>query len=313
MTMDSTADHPADRVLLVDDNLDNLQVLYQALEDEGYELLLAQSGAEALNIAAGATPAVILLDINMPEMDGYETCRRLKASPQTSGSVISFLSAHGALDDKLAGFECGAIDFIEKPFQFEEVVARVKTYIASYHRDRELEKATAQGSTERSFRDFSTADLSAVIASGEGDLAEFKSTLRWNLHLDKSDKRMENACLKSIAAFLNSNGGILLVGVDDDGQALGLETDSFANHDKLLLHLTALINSHLGGEFSPYIHASIVALNGKDVLIIECLPSRQAVYFRRDQQEIFYVRSGPATQQLLPSAVVAYVNHRESQ
>lgn len=309
---DSEANKP-DRVLLVDDNLDNLQVLFQALEDEGYELLLAQSGAEALDIAHRATPAVVLLDINMPEMDGYETCRRLKAVPETSASVVAFLSARGALDDKLQGFDCGAVDYIEKPFQFEEVVARVKTFVASYHRDRDLEKAVAEGSGERSFRDFTPDLLQSVIDSGEGDRIEFKSTLRWNLHADKADRRIENASLKTVAAFLNSDGGTLLVGVNDDGEALGLASDSFANHDRLLLHLTGMINNHLGGEFAPFIQSSIVALDGKDVLVVECLPSPQPVYFRRDSDEVFYVRSGPATQQLSPSAVVAYVTHRQSQ
>jgi DNA-binding response OmpR family regulator len=307
-----------DRVLLVDDNLVNLQVLYQALEEEGYELLLAQSGAEALDIAHQAGPAVILLDINMPEMDGYETCRRLKAEPQTQASVIAFLSARADLGDKLTGFDCGAVDYIEKPFQFEEVVARVKTYLASFHRDRELERATdaaARGEAGRSFRDFSNDEplLRSVIAAGEGDRVEFKSTLRWNLHIDKADKRIENACLKTIAAFLNSDGGLLLVGVDDEGQTLGLKADSFANHDKLLLHLTALINNHIGTEFAPFIRASIVTPldDSEDVLSVECLPSPHPVYFRRDQDEIFYVRSGPATQKLSPSAVVAYVSHRK--
>ena len=139
MTMSDSATAGPDGVLLVDDNLDNLQVLYQALEEEGYELLLAQSGEEALATAGEADPAVVLLDINMPGLDGYATCRRLKADPETRRAVVVFLSAHGALDDKLEGFECGAVDFIEKPFQFEEVVARVKVHLAAYHRERELE------------------------------------------------------------------------------------------------------------------------------------------------------------------------------
>ncbi|MGB1129053.1 MAG: response regulator, partial [Haloferula sp.] len=105
------SDHSiSSRVLLVDDNLDNLQVLYRALENEGLELLLAQSGEEALATAREAQPAVILLDINMPGIDGYETCRKLKEDEETRRSVVVFLSARGALDDKLKGFDCGAVD-----------------------------------------------------------------------------------------------------------------------------------------------------------------------------------------------------------
>lgn len=305
----SAAENPSDRVLLVDDNLDNLQVLFQALQDEGYELLLAQSGEEALTIASEARPAVILLDINMPGLDGYETCRRLKASPETEKSVVVFLSARGALGDKLTGFECGAVDYIEKPFQFEEVIARVGAHLTSYHRERKLESQAAEG-TEGGFRHFEGESLLAAMQAGEGDTVEFKSTLRVNLHTRKADKRMENACLKTIAAYLNSEGGLLLVGVDDEGRALGLETDGFPNHDKLLLHFTSLIRNHLGGEFAPFIRLAVEVAGEHDVVVVECLPSPEPVYFRRDQEEIFFVRSGPSTIKLSPSEVVAYVGRR---
>ncbi|MFV1994942.1 MAG: adenylate/guanylate cyclase domain-containing protein, partial [Verrucomicrobiales bacterium] len=117
------------QVLLVDDNPTNLAVLYQALEAQGYELLIAQSGAEALEIAAAARPALILLDINMPEMDGFETCRRLKGDPKTREIVVIFLSARDQVEDKVKGFQLGAVDYVSKPFQFEEVVARVNAQL----------------------------------------------------------------------------------------------------------------------------------------------------------------------------------------
>ncbi len=296
----------ADRVLLVDDTLDNLQVLYQALEEEGYELLLAQSGDEALVTARETNPALILLDINMPGLDGYETCRQLKADPETSRSVIVFLSARGALNDKLEGFECGAVDYIEKPFQFEEVVARVRAHLATYHRERELE----QIAEEQAPQELTPGRVESVMAEGEGERVEFKSTLRCNLHTGKSDKRMENSCLKTIAGYLNAEGGILLVGVNDEGEAVGLEADKFPNNDKLLLHATTLIRNHLGGEFAPFVHTSIHSIDDHDVLAIECLPSPQPVYFRRDGEEKFYLRLGPSTQALSPSEIVAYVSNR---
>ena len=298
----------ANRVLLVDDNLDNLQVLYRALENEGLELLLAQSGEEALVTAREVRPAVILLDINMPGLDGYETCRRLKEDEETRHSIVVFLSARGALDDKLTGFDCGAVDYIEKPFQFEEVVARVRAQLAAWVRERELEEAAARSSV--GFREFTADQIAGIMANGEGDLVEFKSTLRNNLHTGKHDKRMENACLKTIAAFINSEGGLLLIGVDDDGRALGLDSDKFPDHDKMLLHLTGLIRMCLGGEFAPFVRIAIHRIEDRDVLSVECLPSPQPVYFDRDQSEIFYVRSGPSTQQLSPRQIVAYVNHR---
>ncbi len=127
----ASPDLPEDfsKVLLVDDNPTNLQVLYQALEEQGYELLIALSGEEALNIAAEARPALILLDINMPGMDGFETCRRLKADDKTKESVVIFLSARDSVQDKVEGLQLGAVDYVSKPFQFEEVVARVNTQL----------------------------------------------------------------------------------------------------------------------------------------------------------------------------------------
>ncbi len=135
------------QVLLVDDNPTNLQVLYQALEEEHYELLIAENGLEAIEIAEAAHPALILLDINMPGIDGFETCRRLKASEKTKDIVIIFLSARDSVTDKVEGLRLGAVDYVSKPFQFEEVVARVNTQL-ELKRAREelrvmLEKADA--------------------------------------------------------------------------------------------------------------------------------------------------------------------------
>lgn len=117
------------RVLLVDDNLVNLQVLIEALEDEGYELLVAMNGQEALKVAEESNPALILLDINMPVMDGFAACQALKVNELTRDIAIIFLSARDATNDKVKGLRMGAVDYISKPFQFEEVVARVRTQI----------------------------------------------------------------------------------------------------------------------------------------------------------------------------------------
>ena len=127
------------QVLLVDDNPTNLQVLYQALEEQGYELLIAMSGEEALEIAEAAQPALILLDINMPGWDGFETCKRLKANEKTKDCVIIVLSARDSVHDKVEGLRLGAVDYVSKPFQFEEVVARVNTQLELKRAREELE------------------------------------------------------------------------------------------------------------------------------------------------------------------------------
>ncbi|MEM7145368.1 MAG: adenylate/guanylate cyclase domain-containing protein [Verrucomicrobiota bacterium] len=132
------------QVLLVDDNPTNLQVLYQALEEQGYELLIAMSGAEALEIAGEAQPALILLDINMPGMDGFETCEKLKANPETKEIVVIFLSARDSVQDKVQGLKLGAVDYVSKPFQFEEVVARVNTQLELRRAKEEVQRMHQQ-------------------------------------------------------------------------------------------------------------------------------------------------------------------------
>jgi DNA-binding NtrC family response regulator len=117
------------QILLVDDNPTNLQVLYQTLEGNGYRLLAARSGKDAISIAQRAVPDLILLDAMMPGMDGFETCARLKADPRARDCAIVFLSALTEPRDKVRGLELGAVDFVNKPFQAEEVLARVRTHL----------------------------------------------------------------------------------------------------------------------------------------------------------------------------------------
>jgi len=133
-----------DKVLMVDDNPTNLQVLQATLEGRGYRLLAARDGASALTVAAKAEPDLILLDIMMPEMDGYEVCRRLKADPVTFEIPIIFLSALTQTEDKVKGLELGAVDYITKPFQPEEVIARVNTHLTLRCLQQQLSVANAE-------------------------------------------------------------------------------------------------------------------------------------------------------------------------
>lgn len=128
-----------ERILLVDDNPTNLQVLFQTLEGRGYNLLVAKDGETALSIARKALPELILLDVMMPGIDGYEVCRRLKKDPATREIPIIFLSALGESKDKVRGLDLGAVDYISKPFQADEVIARVNTHITIYRLRREVQ------------------------------------------------------------------------------------------------------------------------------------------------------------------------------
>ena len=136
-------DEPA-RILLVDDEPANLDILRQTLDGRGYRLLVATSGEDALKVARRSRPSLVLLDVVMPGIDGYETCRRLKADPETAGAAVIFLSALAEAREKVRGLEAGAVDFVTKPFQPEEVVARVHTHLTVQRLQAQLESRNAE-------------------------------------------------------------------------------------------------------------------------------------------------------------------------
>ena len=117
------------QILLVDDQPTNLDVLCRLLELEGYDVLLAPTGQVALNSATRVIPDLILLDVTMPEMDGYEVCRRLKENPKTEKIPVIFITGRDLKEDIVAGFEAGGVDYITKPIQEEEVLVRVRTHV----------------------------------------------------------------------------------------------------------------------------------------------------------------------------------------
>jgi len=126
-------------IVIVDDNPANLRILSTMLEQGGHKVRPALSGELALRSIAASRPDLVLLDIRMPGMDGYETCRRLKADPATQDIPVIFISALSETEDKLRAFQAGGVDYVTKPFQAEEVLARVKTHLQLRHMQQHLE------------------------------------------------------------------------------------------------------------------------------------------------------------------------------
>ena len=146
-----------------------------------------------------------------------------------------------------------------------------------------------------------------LIKNGESDKLEFKSTLRKNLHTNNMDKQIEYAILKSVNAYLNSDGGTLLVGVSDNGEILGLDADQFESEDHAQRHLTHLINNHIGAEFLPFIQVKAVKIDGKSVLKIDCKKSHKETFLKNGKDDHFYVRQGSLSMPLSGSALVRYI------
>ncbi len=141
-------------------------------------------------------------------------------------------------------------------------------------------------------------DVLQLVATGESGTLEFKQTLRFNLRAGKNGKEIEHANMKTVAAFMNSEGGTLLVGVADNGEVTGFEEDKLGNDDKALLHFNNLVNQQIGTEFARYIDTVIIDVQGKHIIRAYCMPAAAPAIIKNGQSEEFYVRSGPASRQL---------------
>jgi len=130
-------------ILLVDDNTNNLGVLYRYLDDEGFTVLVSQDGERAIRLARDQKPDLILLDILLPGMSGFDACRELKADPTTADIPVIFISALTDIQDKVRGFEAGGVDYITKPFQQEEVLARINAHVTIKRQREELDRLNA--------------------------------------------------------------------------------------------------------------------------------------------------------------------------
>jgi hypothetical protein len=153
-------------------------------------------------------------------------------------------------------------------------------------------------------------ELEKIIENGESTQVEFKSTLRTNLHTGEKDPRMEMAVLKSIAGFLNTGGGTLIVGLADDGTPVGIELDGFLNEDKMNLHLVNIIKAHMGPQAMTNIFSHFEDHKSKRVFVINCKRSPSPVYFKDETLERFFIRTGPSTTELSASQTQNYISKR---
>jgi len=151
----------------------------------------------------------------------------------------------------------------------------------------------------------------SLINRGEGNNIEFKSTVRMNLKNGKVGKEIEFAWLKAVIAFLNSDGGTLLIGVEDSGRIHGLEADNFANDDRCLLHMKNLFNQHVGAEFSDFANFTLVEIEDTKVVVVDCHPAGKPVFLKVGRNEEFYIRSGPSNSKLTPSQMIRYIQQKK--
>jgi len=152
--------------------------------------------------------------------------------------------------------------------------------------------------------------IASLVEQGECITVEFKSTLRKNLHTGQNDPRMEMSILKAIAAFLNSKGGTLVIGVADDGSAVGIDQDGFSNDDKFSLHLDNIIRARLGAQIMLNVHPRFDEHDGVTVMVVECQAATKAVFVKDGQVERFFVRTTASSIELTGSQMNDYINER---
>lgn len=181
----------SESVLIVDDTIENLRLLSSMLGARGYEVRAVSSGRQALQAAEGDPPDLILLDVNMPEMNGYEVCRALKANAALRDVPVIFLTALGEIADKVKAFDAGAVDYVTKPFQVEEVEARVRTHMALRRASRELYDSHQRLTALEKLRDdlvhMVVHDMRSPLTVLGGHLALLREATEGSLSEDAAD------------------------------------------------------------------------------------------------------------------------------
>ncbi len=178
-------------VLIVDDVPKNIQLLGNILNNEGYDIIIAENGKEALERISDVLPDIILLDIMMPEMDGYETCKRLKENDRTRDIPVIFLTAKTEMEDIVKGFNAGSVDYVTKPFNSKELMARVKTHITLkklFDKEKEYVKELKElNKLKNKFLGIAAHDIRSPIATMQMNIEFLLNILTENLTEEQID------------------------------------------------------------------------------------------------------------------------------
>ncbi len=248
-------------ILVVDDIPANLKLLLTYLSNLDFKVLLATDGEDGLEKAHYAKPDIILLDIMMPHMDGFETCRQLKANPETSEIPVLFMTALSDIEVKLKGFQIGAVDYITKPIQHEEVLMRIKTHLMI----RNLQRITEQRNHELAMITETLArDIKIPLLFAEVFGQRIQSQLSAQPDVASDFARLREACAQtqnSVEAML------LLVNARTDGKGQLEAVDMSAALRRAGARLAAFDGEFLAIVGDPWPNTSCIAAWAEDIWI----------------------------------------------
>lgn len=284
------------RILWIDDQQDVAQTIAGAALLRPFSFSFSGSAEEGLEAVRTGSFDLVLADLSMPpgRWGGLWFLEQLKASGNSHPPVI-VVSGEGGQLETIKALRLGACDYVIKEHAAEELASRIQSSLAFANGGRGADH-----------------ELLGMIRAGESDQLEFKSTLRFNLKANKTDPIIELQVIKTIAGFMNSNGGVLLIGVSDEGSILGLDADRFQDMDALQLHFWNRIRSAIGAEFVEFIHATPKECQGRWIFRVDCSRSPRPAFVTWKEssggksEEYFYVRAGPQTEAMSPSQIVAY-------
>jgi hypothetical protein len=242
----------------------------------------------------------------MPGMDGNEVLEVIRKTHSPTDLPVIMVTAENDSSTMIKSLGIGANDYVTKPIDLPVLLARMENKLAMSHG---AESNSDQTSTDTSSNS-KVNDIKNIIDGGENQNVEFKSTLRWNIHAGKMGKEIEIAWMKTVVAFLNTDGGTLLVGVADDGQLLGNELDKFKNDDKYLLHVNNSIKDFIGLEYASQISFELVTIDNQNILVIYCKAYEEAIFLKNGNEDELYVRFGPSSKKLSTKEVLKYMQNR---
>ena len=291
------------RILVVDDLPDVRATLSGLLSDEGYEVRSASSRVEALQLVDAGRFHVAVLDVRLDEtdednQDGLLLMHEIrKKDPSVAIIILTGYASIKMVRDVLQPDRDGgspAFGFLEK-----SEIAQLPEYI-----HRALEHTALN----------TTPVIADLIAQGENDRVEFKSSMRWDFEQNKVNKVLQEVIAKTITGMLNSEGGILLIGVADDGTVLGIEKDLQTLHKKnadgFQLILTDIVKNYLGIEYMPYVRTRFEIVAGKRICIVSIEKSPTPVFLAAGDTHTFWVRMGNSTRILDIKVATRYIQTR---